>query len=355
MKEAAKDTLRLINEIKKKDLSDFYKQNSFGTNSLIELKPTIEDFFKKLDIVVEQVNYPSETVIRKTNSVLARIIQLFRNVSGYDPQNYIANRVSIIRDINKIIDEFNDVFFQYQLSSLQERLDNAKKREDELLDESKKKLDLAQHEFQLKIDELMGQKAKMENEYNEFNSKFGNVFDKASLVDQNSFLSDGIKKLNKDRAWIIVLIGITVLLLATAIVFLFKYFCFEFNCITPCKLKKYSDLNTEICNCFDKTILYYELGKAMTFRILIVSILLYLLSFLVGLFKSISHNIEIRTHKQNALNAALSLSARANGDAQNEILLIAAENVFSHQKTGYLRKEDPIIPISSINGKLKNN
>lgn len=72
---------------------------------------------------------------------------------------------------------------------------------------------------------------------------------------------------------------------------------------------------------------------------LIIAILFYATSLCVKSFFGEMHNYVINRHKANCLNTFKTLIETADEDNENVIVKIATETIFSHQTTGFLKRE----------------
>ena len=115
-----------------------------------------------------------------------------------------------------------------------------------------------------------------------------------------------------------------------------SYFCFELSCFNNINNYEYSHLNQDGKN----SILYLEIFKSVSFRLFILSTAVYILHFCVNNFRASKHNQTINLQKSNSLGAALQILDTAKSiQAKDEIMIRAADAIFSHQTTGYNKKE----------------
>lgn len=123
-----------------------------------------------------------------------------------------------------------------------------------------------------------------------------------------------------------------------------RHFCFEMKCFRLNELTQY-----DLINDGGKTIFMFELIKSAFFRILIISIGFYALSFCIKNYNAVMHNRTINAHKANSLAAVVHLMENIKSDQGKEnIMNQAAHSIFSHQKTGYFSKDkEPKNPLIS--------
>jgi hypothetical protein len=147
------------------------------------------------------------------------------------------------------------------------------------------------------------------------------------------------------------IVGIVWLLLAIAsAVFLFvyinRYFVQNINEWTyVTELQKLLNNQCEECK---ETVIYLELFKAIAFRVLVISILFYALTFCVKNYNAQMHNYAVNLHKSNSLYASgvLINNSMISSSARDGIASRAANSIFQQQPTGYNQKE--LTPVNNL-------
>lgn len=175
-----------------------------------------------------------------------------------------------------------------------------------------------------------------ENKSKETNEKIKVLeYKKTVDIQIENFKKSAATNDTESRKW---LAGIAIaLILLIIIIYLFTSdFCFELSCFNNINNYEYSHLNQDGKN----SILYLEIFKSASFRLFILSTAVYILHFCVNNFRASKHNQTINLQKSNSLNAALQILDTAKStQAKDEIMIRAADAIFSHQTTGYNKKE----------------
>jgi hypothetical protein len=170
-----------------------------------------------------------------------------------------------------------------------------------------------------------------------FEERYKNeLFNKAEIIKQeNAFSEDAKKFKNASKYWLGGIIGFS-LVLVIILCFAFKNFHFELS-----GFEKIKDINySSVCEDCNKHILWLEIFKAVTYRIFLISFILYVISICVKNYNANMHNYTTNKHKANSLSAALVLLDKAKTNDGNDHLMIQAANaIFSHQPTSYNSKD----------------
>jgi hypothetical protein len=171
----------------------------------------------------------------------------------------------------------------------------------------------------------------------------------AAIIGSRDFEKSATKNLATKELYGKLIIAWLILLLIY-IIYLGNNFCFEFKCMYNCCL---IDFESKLKSAGNK-ILNYEIGKAIFYRLLIVSIGLIILRFLISNFRAAAHNEIINNHRADALAAGFLLMDKAGGEASHEISALVANAIFAHQPTGYNNKEPENIvnAIEKVAGKF---
>lgn len=105
-----------------------------------------------------------------------------------------------------------------------------------------------------------------------------------------------------------------------------------------------------------------EIGKKIGAKLLMVSIIIYFITFLTKNYNAQMHNYIINSHKANALRSTVDLIGTAKQDDGNDkIILQATQAIFTPQKSGYQGAEsEPSSPnlitnvVDAVSGGKKN-
>jgi hypothetical protein len=180
----------------------------------------------------------------------------------------------------------------------------------------------------------------VQNEWEEFRSKYKDLFAKGEVVRQSqNFLS--ISQLYTQRAnvWRGIIVAIVIVLLVVSIIFLKSEFNFTYS-------KAYQAAH-KIGKEYFSFLFFTKFGGLILLKAFILSILIYILRFGVRNYNALMHNATINAHKHNSLDAALRLiEGITSSDLQNEILAKAGKEIFNQHSTGYLEKENAVSNLS---------
>jgi hypothetical protein len=190
-----------------------------------------------------------------------------------------------------------------------------------------------------RIDEL---KVLLEKQSREFDARLEPILKKAEVFAQGiTFLETANRNTKVSYLWI----GLIVAMITTLLIFInrISHLCLDFSC--------FNENNTLIKATIaerQNLFIYYIIKKILS-NLLIISLLIYLLKFAVTNYNAVMHNQTINSHKANAFAASLNLIGSVkDATKQDEILNLAAKEIFTQQKTGYLTKEGNDINISML-------
>ncbi len=322
------------------DFSKVYRED-LGSESFKELSPLIIDLNDKIERANEIKKVLSDLLLSQFCKNYQNIIKVLIQIRGLDNGNFIAQKANL----------------QSQLIAHKEELLNIWPQIVALLNDTKEQTDVQSLLKEIKnltnktssdakeIEEL---KLKLTTELEDFETKYKHQFQRVELVNQREVFeiqANDYKKLA--FKWFVgIIISSVVLIIIMSLIF--KSFCFDLSCFV-----KIDDLNyNSIYKGANELILSYEIFKSFTYRLLIISLGLYMISFCVRNYNANRHNYTVNMQKANSLNAALILLERAKTPEGNDSLMTqAASSIFSHQPTGY-NKKDPENIQNSITEKL---
>lgn len=224
-----------------------------------------------------------------------------------------------------------------QSISLKEAADNRNQRSDSEIKELHEKLKSQGKRIQTDATKIEHLKEKLESELGTFEDRYKNLFSKGELLAQQDIFSKEAEDQRKRANWWLVGIILSIVLLISVLFFIIKDFCFEQSCFNVDNMAGY---NT-ICRDCGQHMLWFEIFKAMLFRLFLLSMTVYLLVFTIKNYNVHMHNKTVNSHKQNSLAAALVLIDKANTqEGRDNIMMQAAASIFTHQKTGHIGKEN---------------
>lgn len=213
---------------------------------------------------------------------------------------------------------------------------------EDLQEEYLKKLKDAASEAESVLGSLSGRAKDFEERYGP------GIQNRELLLQQSAFRDQAIDELSRASQFMVwaVLAGV---FLAFSIFLMFNYAGIDYN--LPNKATNYNAL----CKDCGRSILIYEIVRNILFRILVVSVGGYIVAICIKNYNASMHNYEINLHRANALDAAHRIIIRSGSpETQQEILKLAAQAIFSYQKTGHLDKETEPTNITPTWEKLSN-
>lgn len=111
---------------------------------------------------------------------------------------------------------------------------------------------------------------------------------------------------------------------------------FEFNNINSSVKQNANELYSGIGH----SLYFLEIGKAIFYRLIILSIGTFIIKACYTNYRAEKHNCLVNSHKDNSMKGAIGLINSATDESvKDHILQLAASAVFSHQPTGYNDKE----------------
>lgn len=98
------------------------------------------------------------------------------------------------------------------------------------------------------------------------------------------------------------------------------------------------------------TLFYYEIVSKSVLRIMVLSLAVFFIKFSVKNYNAAKHNMITNLHKANSLATASRLIATSpDTETFNAIITLAAKEIFTQPRTGFLVKDDSKVDIGLIN------
>jgi len=310
-------------------------RNDMGAHAFVELKPivaSVSDMLGSTDTVKEEL---STDVVHNMYQYAQQIRSVCLSLQKSDPSDVIKKKPSAIAEIERLLDNMRQVWPSV-LSLVMARGNFVGTQRGE-------------------IDRLQKRNQRAEDLLHELQEKSA-TFTKAtegiassSVIKEELVFSEAANRFRK-VGWVW-LSGIVVFSIVFVVILclLLKSFCFELNCYQKVGELNYNDICTD-CN---RQVLYLEMAKAVTFRILVISFMLFLIGVCVKNYYAAMHNYTVNTHKANSLAAArtmLGLNLSAKGRSQ--LMTMAASAIFSHQSTGYNSKRPENATLGQVLGTI---
>ncbi|MBS1772252.1 MAG: hypothetical protein JST82_05285 [Bacteroidetes bacterium] len=309
--------------------SDIYSNHNF--------RKAVTECLTKLEIIKNSINEIEDKTLENFISGLLVYSNEVEDTKSFFVSNGVldaegeARIVSTItRLLQHINENWNDIF-SYDTSNYKKAID--------LLN-----IELGALKKQIETDATVISQTKnsITIELENLREKYKQDLSQYELISQTvNFSNTSIENNKEANIWRIIILIIATLLATVAIYFL----CNSWYKYEDLIKSYYSFNDIKISN----TIFYYELLKAATLRLFILSLIIYLLKFAVKNYNAAKHNSTVNLHKANSFNAAMRImTSIPEGETKNSILSNAGKEIFTQQKTGYLYKEAGNMDLSSI-------
>ena len=322
------------------DYEKIYRED-LGTESFVNIKTILDDLTSKIDRTDKIKDKIGDGLLSQVYNVYKQIIAKLNQVINYDNGQFVSNKTTIETQINAQYEQLLNHWPQVVaiINDTSENQDAS-----ELLNELNKLSEKSEADAK-EIEDL---KTRLSSELKDFEKRYKDQFKRAELVNQREIFSIQASDYDKTAYWwLIGVIGSSVILLIV-LWLVFKNFCFDLTCYSNISEIDYNQIDSS----GNRTILYLEVFKAIAYRLFILSFVLYIVSFCVKNYNASKHNQTVNSQKANSLNAALVLLERARTDEGNDnIMAQAASAIFSHQPTGY-NKKDPENISKSVTEKI---
>ena len=313
-----------------------------GTGSFKEFTSTLEDIEKKIKRTNEIKVILGDNLLSQFYSQLNQIIEQLNTLANYDDASFLSQKIAIKNNVINYNEQILNVWPQIVAIFN----DNASKSE---FDRTLKEIRILKDKSVEEAKNIETIREGLTNDLKSFEERYKNeIFSKAELIKQeNAFANDSIQFKKISTYWLFAVMGSSIILLL--ILYLsFKIFCYEVNCYENiCKINY-----DAICVNCNKIILYFEIFKAVTFKLFLVSIFVYFISICIKNYNANMHNFTVNKHKANSLSSALILLEKSKTDEGiDKIISLAATAIFTHQPTAFNNK-DPEHSNLSITDKI---
>lgn len=331
---------KIFKEWKEFDLSKVYRED-LGSESFKELTSLLEGLAEKIERANGIKDLVGDSLLSQFYTYYQKILQILTQIKAFDNGQFIAQKSYMQAQLIAQNEQILNVWPQFVAM-----LNDTKEQAD--IQSLLKEIEQLTNKSSTDAKEIEELRKRLTSELEDFETKYKDQFQRVELVNQREVFAiqaKDYKNLASKWFWgIIISSGILILILFL----IFKNFCFDLNCFS-----KISDLDYDkIYKGANKSILHFEIFKSISYRLLIISFVLYIISFCVKNYNANRHNYTVNMQKANSLNAALILLERAKTPEGNDsIMTQAASSIFSHQPTGY-NKKDPENIQSTITDKL---
>ncbi|WP_100612421.1 hypothetical protein [Confluentibacter lentus] len=329
-------------------IKKFYRKE-LGEASLIESEPLIIDFSSKLYLILENAEQVGDSILEQIIRIYNEIIQQIGQTINYNDGQFVSQRQTVLNNLKSSKEQIlgywgqiaaiinfnldNKTEYKQLIKELESEIEKGKIVNQKVADELKKQNDKVQSDADA-IEEI---KKTLQFELENFDKRYKDLLTSGEfLAQQDIFKKEADDHKKMSLYWLGGII-FSLLLLSFTLFIILKYFCFDLNCFSIETLSSYKS----VCDDCGNQILWYEIIKSLIFRLFIISICVYILVFSIKNYNAHMHNKTINAHKENSFAAALALLNRAEtSEGKDKLIVQAALSIFSHQKTGYIGKEN---------------
>ena len=290
---------------------------------------TIIDKFRKAKSVVNDL--PHET-IKELAILLNETNNFIIDLGNQNEDQYVSNRfemsTAFMEKRNKLLTIWEKVAGLY----LESTMKNWEQTENELKALKEKSAADA--------DQIQILRRDLEAQLKSFDERYKEIYSKAELGKQERrFMRTADYSNNQAKFWMWVIAGLAITLIILCIIFISACWI-ELSCVFK---------NTVVEKEQQKWLLVYEIIRKSFLRLLILSLIIYLIKFSVKNYNALKHNFVINRHKEDSLDAVLNLMYNLpEGVGRDEVINTASREIFTQHKTGFLQKEDDLISISLL-------
>lgn len=311
---------------------------------------------KELDIITETLNY-----LKEQSDILIDILgnnelpkELYVDI--YNTTENAAQNISLMStdyiesnlEIKAIMDELSELlnYFVRERNNLLNFTEITKKN-NKLIKEKKDDIDSAYEEYKRELHELKLKSTEdakkiedlrdvVQDEIKALNEKYKTDLASFESKSQSLTFKDASTKYEKSASkWnnaVILLTLVLFILIPTMALATWIDFSELFG-----QLRDDGFMTSERIN----AVFYYEIFSKSILRLLFISLMAFLIKFSVKNYNAAKHNMIINLHKANSLaTAARLITTSPDNETFNSIITMAAKEIFSQPRTGYLHKDN---------------
>lgn len=320
------------NELNNIRIKSVFREN-LGIYSLDHFKIDHEKIIKKLSEIIENSEILSKFLLKDISVLFNEYLGLLRKTTDLNDKSYIERRNSLAEDYQSLIDRMEETWqtaesriANFKINDEYDKLSLNLKTSVDNIDERKKVLNT-------ELEKTIALQKSLEQQAEEYKERYSNINANVELETQvNIFEAQAIKNKEDSVKWLwgIVLSGI--LLIATLI---YIYCNFGLPAQDATNYTNYND----VCETCGKQTLWVDMIRHLFFKILILSVETYILTFCVKNYNAAMHNKTNNEHRHNSFAAALHFYNTTTSERREEILIKVADAIFTYQKSGYYGKD----------------
>lgn len=332
-------------------------RTDLGVQSLARYKELHRDVVVKLDLILKNSDEITSSVLGEINSFYNSYVVFIKFLMSLDDVQFINSRKSIVDQLNSIFEEMKSIWQQIagviingNILDLESENKRLRKESDMLLNQIKED----QENLHSELKNTISLKNSLEQELNDYKERYSDINTNVELETQvNVFETQAKNNLKDSNKWLKGIIGSGIVLIGILIYF---YFGSELLCKEATEYIKYKS----VCDNCGEQVLWVDMIRSLFFRLLILSVVIYILSFCVKNYNACMHNKTNNDHRHNSFRAALHFYNTTTSEKREEILIKVADAIFTYQKSGYYGKDsEPSNPsiiqsvIEKVSGKAE--
>ncbi|WPO78620.1 hypothetical protein [Flavobacterium sp. KACC 22761] len=331
------------------NVGKFLREESLGNESLVSYKDMLEQFNRTLKFINENLNSFSYETLKEIDSFYTELWGFYSEVRQMDNVKFINDKQRIIERFLFFSDKFNS--FYEKISGILNVKVNSKNLDDYIetvnsvrsdIEKQSEEITSKSEDLKNKLIEIDNIKNSVQSQLNEFRERYTPDNVNLELINQQKLYGEESQSNRKESIIWIIAIFISTGTLVALIFYFINSFDDHLNEICVCTFKNFN----LICPSCGQEVLWFYLIKHTLLRALLLSINIYVLKFCIKNYNACKHNQTINKQRQNSYGAALHFYNTIVSDKKDEILIMAANSIFTHQKTGYIEKgSEPNNPV----------
>lgn len=299
---------------------------SLGKKSLSPLKENFDILIERTKLIVE--NYQedlSDEVYENLNQLLIELVGYIKQYSQYVDSDYIDSYADIFKRLQSYFDRFKKIW--QPIGWMFE------KKNDNLNDEEFQKAQQINADLQTELAKVRTLANSLEQQAEEYRTRYSDINVNVELESQvNVFKTQAEQNEKESVKWFSRIIGSAVVLFITLIIIYCKSelpadFFFDYS------------FYNNVCETCGEHVLWVDMLRHIFFKLLILSVEIYVLTFCVKNYNACMHNKTNNEHRHNSFRAALHFYNTTTGEKRDEILIKVADAIFTYQKSGYYGKD----------------
>lgn len=315
-----------INKLNEFDENRIFR-SSLGTQSIDELKEEFNNLKAKTFLLLNTAESEavSSTTFLNINRVLDVIYGIFNNINNIDDRTFVIQRAKNLTDLKRGFDSFKE---KWQPIGWMFETNTSNSTDEEF-----QKAQQINAELQKELANVRTLANSLEQQAEEYKTRYSNINVNVELETQIYVFKTQAEQNKKESVkWFYGIIGSAVVLFITLIVIyctsgLAAGFFFDYT------------FYNKVCETCGEHVLWVDMLKHIFFKLLILSVEIYVLTFCVKNYNACMHNKTNNEHRHNSFSAALHFYNTTTGEKRDEILIKVADAIFTYQKSGYYGKD----------------